>query len=103
MITIRVKKLTGLSAIRGLINKKHISPVYIETRFGIHTFGIKKPIDVVVLDNTFHVVRLCKGMRPNRIYMWNPLYRYALELPEGSIEHLHIKKGVGIRLIFKKL
>ena len=57
-----------------------------KTRYGIHTFGMKYPIDIVILDNQNRVAVLKKAMEQNRIFLWNIKYETVLELPAGTIE-----------------
>lgn len=92
MITISIKKASTIKEkIIGLIGKKEPIMLLINTRFGIHTFGLKFPIDVVILNQNSRVVKLKKSLKPNRIFLWNPIYDAVLELPEGSINRLKIK------------
>ncbi|HSW87652.1 MAG TPA: DUF192 domain-containing protein [Candidatus Saccharimonadales bacterium] len=100
MISLHVKKTqTNLEKIVGLIGKKQPYPLFLETRFGIHTFGVCFPIDVIILDKKFHVRDLYVSMKPNRIFLWNPLYPYVIELPEGTIAAKKIKKGEMIKIV----
>lgn len=52
---------------------------------GIHTFGMRFPIDVVVLDRELRVVAFVSDLLPNRL---TKVYRHAasvLELPAGTL------------------
>lgn len=64
---------------------KEPRPIYFETRLGVHTFDMKFPIDVVVLDEKNRVVVIRKNMKPNRFFFWNPKYRRVLEFSTGSL------------------
>lgn len=66
---------------RGLAGIKKIYPVYFETRLGIHTFGMKQSIDVMVLDSKNRIVIIRKNLGPNKIFVWNPKYAKVVELP----------------------
>ena len=94
MVFLKVKTLKSLKdkAI-GLIGKKHAFPVTFKTRFGIHTFGLKFPIDVLILNNKNRVVLLKKNMLPSRIFIWPIQYDTVVELPKGEIERLKINTG----------
>jgi len=59
--------------------------LFIETRFGIHTFGMKVPLDVVILNDEDKVVKIKEDLMPGKIFVWNPKYKKILELPQGSI------------------
>lgn len=92
-IHLHVKEAKGLwEKGIGLINKKPTA-LLLRTRFGIHTFGMRYPIDVLVLDNANRVVKLTKKMMPNKIFVWNPKFNRVIEMPTKTIEDLHIFKG----------
>lgn len=95
------KKATSfLDKSLGLIINKNTEALFLETRFGIHTFFLKKPIDIVVLSLTYSVVKIKKSLKPNSIFIWNPKYKYVLELPEGRLEKS--KTNIGDMLTLKK-
>lgn len=62
--------------------------VYFETRWGVHTLGMKFPIDVVVLDEGGVVRAIKRDIKPNRCFFWNPKHRRVLELPTGCLIEL---------------
>lgn len=76
----------------GLILNKNLS-LLIQTRWGIHTFGLKKPIWAGVLDSNQIVVK-ATIVKPNRILFWNPKYNTILELTS----HIHTSIEVGDKL-----
>jgi uncharacterized protein len=80
----------------GLIGKDKVSPIYFETRWGIHTFGVRSAIDVLILDNFNKVAVMKKNLKPNRIWLWNPKYKKVMELPGGEINKLKIKIGTRV-------
>ena len=92
MITLFVKEARSLKekAI-GLIGKEKPASLLIKTRFGIHTFGLKFPIDVLILDKKNKVVFLKKNLMPWRIFLWNPMFDKVLEMPLGTIDKKKIK------------
>ncbi len=93
MITIPVKHLsTFKEATIGLIHSKVAYPVYFQTRYGIHTFGMKFPIDVLILNDDFIVTRI-KKLSCNAIFFWPPIYRHVIELPENYIQSNTIAIG----------
>ncbi len=99
MITLKVKLLkTDWEKSVGLIGAKKIYPVFFTTRWGIHTFGVLFPIDVLILDNDNRVVKLTKNLPPNRLFFWNPKYERVVELPTGTIEEKQITVGDNIVL-----
>lgn len=93
------KSLWGKS--KGLIGKKKITPLLLRTRFGIHTVGVKSPIDILVVDKRNRVVKLTRSLRPNRLFFWNPIYNTVLELPQGYIEKEHITIGDNVLIDIK--
>lgn len=70
----------------GLLKSENPAALFFRTQFGIHTFGMKFPIDIVICDSALRVHKIKKGLKPNRFFFWNPLWSYVFELPEGSIE-----------------
>ena len=96
MIKLKVKKLTSLKdRSKGLIRLKKIYPVYFETRFGIHTFGMKVPIDIFVLDDGFNVVKVGKNIMPGNLFFWNPKYKKIIETPTNFLK---VNKGEIVQL-----
>ncbi len=70
----------------GLLKKDSNSCLVIKTRFGIHTIGMKNPIDILILDRKNKVARLKENLSPQRIFIWNPKLDTVLEIPMGSIK-----------------
>lgn len=99
MISIPVKEAGNLrEKIIGLIGKEKPASLLIKTRFGIHTFGLKFSIDVLILDKYNNVVAIKKNLKPKRIFVWNPVYEKVLELPEGTINEKGLKVGHKLNL-----
>lgn len=99
MIIIAVKEAENLKEkIQGLIGKATPQALMIKTHFGIHTFGLKFPIDVLILNGKNEVVSMKKNFLPNRIFVWNPLYDRVIELPAETIEKKKIKISSVIEL-----
>ena len=71
---------------RGLINSNSPKTVVFYTRFGIHTFGVKYPIDVIIIDKKSNVVSIKENLQPNRVYLWNPKYNLVIELKNGAVK-----------------
>jgi uncharacterized membrane protein (UPF0127 family) len=70
----------------GLLLYKSPRAMVFRTRFGIHTFFMKYPIDVAVLDKDKKVRKIKKNLQPNRIFLWNPDFEIVFELPTGTLE-----------------
>lgn len=77
---------TGLGKIKGLLGQKSCNPVIFNTRFGIHTFFLRFPIDVIIADKNKKIVFIKKNLRPNRFLFWNPKYDIVIELPSGTLD-----------------
>ena len=81
----------------GMILKKNSEGLFFRTRFGIHTFFMKKPIDILILDSLDKVVRIKPNLKPNKIFVWDFKFDKIVELPEGSVNKLKIKVGDEIK------
>lgn len=100
MIVLKVKTAKNLKEKTfGLIGRKYAESLLIKTRFGIHTFFLKFPIDVIVLDKNYEVKYIKENLKPNRIFIWNPLYDTVIEMPEKTVNEKKIKKGDKIETI----
>ena len=94
MITIKVKRAAWIGdKIRGVIGRNHMQPFFIQTIFGIHTFGVARPIDVIILDRDNRIRILKKSLSPNRVFFWNPRFDGVLEMPQNSITSLKLRVG----------
>lgn len=103
MHTLRVKKAkTFLESTIGLIGASKPYPLLLQTRFGIHTFGVRFPLDILILDDTYRVVVIKKSLRPNHIFIWPPKWQWILELPQGTIERKKLHVGEQISLSFQQ-
>lgn len=69
----------------GLLKYKKPQAMLLKTHFGIHTFGMQYPIDVVILDKNNKVVQIKTDLKPNNIFVWNIKYDCVIELPKGSV------------------
>lgn len=85
--------------IKGLIGEKQVKPLLLQTRFGIHTFGVQLPIDILVLDKENRVVKCKVGLKPNRVFFWNPKHKRIIELASGFLDknHIHIGDTIALR------
>ncbi len=71
--------------LEGLLKSNKLDSLFMKTRWGVHTFGMKFPIDCLVLDGELTVKALRENMKPNCFFFWPPRYRNVLELPSGAI------------------
>lgn len=86
-----------LDQLLGLLQKKHKAMLFL-TRFGIHTFGMKNKIDVLVLNNQNITVKIKSNLKPNRIFLWNPKFNILIELPEGALKKSKTKLGDRLKI-----
>lgn len=77
----------------GLIIKSNPRCMIFKTRFGIHTFFMKEPIDVLVLDKQNKVVVVKKSLKPWMLFLWNPKFEVVVELPADIIDKTKTKLG----------
>jgi uncharacterized membrane protein (UPF0127 family) len=99
MIKVKVRLCSSITnRTFGQIGKKEPEALMFLTRFGIHTFGIKFPLDILVLDSNNVVVKLKKSLNPNRVFFWPLKFDKVLELPGGYIGGKNINIGSKISL-----
>lgn len=70
----------------GLLSKRNPRSLVFDTHFGLHTFGMTVPIDILVLDQQSRVKKIGKGIKPNRLFFYNPFFHLIIELPEGTVD-----------------
>ena len=101
MIKIKARKATGITEkIIGLIGQKKLFPLFLKTRWGIHTFGMKIPLDIIVLNNEYKIVRIKKNLKPKRFFFWPPIYNKVLELPLKFSQQNKLRLGQKITVDF---
>lgn len=81
----------------GMILSKNSEGLIFKTRFGIHTFFMRKSIDVIVLDKENKVVQISENLRPNNIFLWNPKFNIIIELPQGLVKKSKTKVGDSLK------
>ncbi|HYE67362.1 MAG TPA: DUF192 domain-containing protein [Anaerovoracaceae bacterium] len=87
---------TFFSRLVGWIGKKQIieeEALLIIPCSGVHTFGMKVPIDVVFLDSNNTVIKTVSKLKPNRITSQHANAAKVLELKAENIEKYGIKNG----------
>lgn len=80
----------------GLLKRSTLGPeeaLWLMPSKGIHTIGMKFPIDVVFLDKNNFVLRIVSGMVPNRIGGIKLRAYSVLELPNGTIKKSYTEVG----------
>jgi len=98
-VKIKVKLATSLwDSFFGLIDKRNTPPMQFRTRFGIHTFFLSYPIDILVLDSELRVKVTKKNLLPFNFFFYNPTYYNVIELEAGFIAKNKINLGDKIEL-----
>ena len=60
---------------------------------GVHTIGMKFPIDVVYLDSQYQVIHVCHELHPFRIAAVKFRARSVVELPAGTLAQTQTSVG----------
>ena len=60
---------------------------------GVHTFGMRYPIDVVFLDKSLRVLHTIQKMPPQHTSPIKLSAQSVLELPAGTIDRSHLSCG----------
>jgi len=85
-----------LTRLVGLLKRSHLGPeeaLWLMPSKGIHTIGMKFPIDVVFLTKDNQVVGLISGLAPYRISAIHLTGYSVLELPNGTIRKSRTELG----------
>jgi uncharacterized membrane protein (UPF0127 family) len=85
-----------LTRLVGLLKRTHLGPeeaLWLMPSKGIHTIGMKFPIDVVFLNRTQRVVGLTSGLAPYRISSVHFRSYSVIELPNGTIKKSQTELG----------
>jgi uncharacterized protein len=82
----------------GLLVKKNPRNLLFKTRFGIHTFFLKEPIDLLVLNQQLQIVKVKPSLKPNQLFFWNPKHSTVIELINGTIRKFNIKPGQFLKI-----
>lgn len=85
-----------LTRLVGLLKRTNLGPeeaLWLMPSKGIHTVGMKFPIDVVFLHKDCHVLGLISGMSPYRISSVHLRAYSVLELPNGTIRKSRTEIG----------
>ena len=80
----------------GLLKRTHLGPeeaLWLMPSKGIHTIGMKFPIDVLFLDKNCSVLGLISGMAPYRISNVHMRAYSVIELPSGMIKKSRTEIG----------
>jgi uncharacterized protein len=92
-----------LTRLVGLLKRKTLGPeeaLWLMPSKGIHTIGMKFPIDVIFLNGKNRVVSMIPAMVPRRISWFRFTAYSVLELPEGMIKKSQTEVGDQLEISF---
>lgn len=84
-----VMAVSILDRMKGLLGKKTMSTgegMWVKPCMGIHTFGMKFPIDAVFLNKENKIVAINKDLQPNHMTSIHLDAASVLELPAGTVD-----------------
>ncbi len=84
----------------GLLDRKNVAEgegLLLDRCLGIHTIGMRFPIDVLCLDRNLRVLRTIKEMPPFRACLLNRAL-FVMELPAGTISKTNTFVGDQIHI-----
>jgi hypothetical protein len=94
LVSYNAKQLNSLvSSAIGLIGEKSPKAVVLRTSFGIHTFGVRFPLDILILDKDMVVRKSQENLKRNRFFFWDPRFNLVIELPSGTINKTRTTVG----------
>jgi uncharacterized membrane protein (UPF0127 family) len=91
---------TVLKRMVGLLNRGRFEKgegLLLDRCYGIHTVGMRFPIDVLFLDKDLHVIRAVKALPPYRTCIVKKSV-YVLEVPVGALDSSHTEEGDQIQI-----
>lgn len=97
----RVARSAGLadtwwSRLRGLLLRKPLAAgegLVLTPCRGVHTYGMRTPIDAVVVDGSGRVVAVYRDLSPWRRTHYHREARHVVELPAGTAESTETRIG----------
>lgn len=87
---------TMFARMRGLLGRDSLTKgeaLLIRPCKGIHTFGMRFPIDVVFLDRQYKVVATSRHILPNRMSTIYISAQSVIELPTGVVDSCEVNPG----------
>jgi uncharacterized membrane protein (UPF0127 family) len=91
---------TVLKRVVGLLNRGRLDKgegLLLDRCYGIHTFGMRFPIDVLFLDKDLCVIRVVKALPPYRTCVVKKSI-YVLEVPVGALDASRTGEGDQIQI-----
>ena len=84
LVTVADSFFMRLKGLLGSASLPHGEALWIVPCTSVHTFGMRYPIDVVVLDRNLKTLAIYNTLRPNRMTRIYPAGCSVLELPAGT-------------------
>ena len=87
---------TSMSRMVGLLRHRGLNAgegLWIKPSSGVHTIGMRFPIDVIGLDKNRKVVKLWQNLVPYRITSVSVKVQSVVELPAGRIAEVDVQVG----------
>jgi len=87
---------TWASRLVGLLGTRSLAPthgLWLTPCNGVHTLGMRYPIDVIFLDGESRVRKIARRLRPHRLCLARRGVRSVLELPAGTLEEADVQLG----------
>ena len=84
---------------RGLLGRDGLAEgagLVIAPSQGVHTFGMRFPIDIVFVRRDGRVVRCRSSVKPRRVALWLTAFA-VIELPSGAIAEAGLRVGDQLR------
>lgn len=96
---------TRWGRLRGLLGRGPLRPgegLVLSPSRGVHMWGMRYPIDVVLADDRGRVVALYPGLRPWSRTGIHADAEHAVELPEGSIDRTGTRRGDSLEIVSRE-
>jgi len=93
---------TSLTRLWGLLGRRGLDAgggLWIVPSSGVHTIGMRFPIDVVGLDKDLRVIKLWRGLVPYRVTSVSLKMHSVLELSPGRIRESRIDVGDVLQVV----
>lgn len=91
-----------LTRLVGLLRRTSLGPeeaLWLIPSKGVHTFGMRFPIDIIFLNEDKKVIHTVRDLAPNRISRLQLRSRSILELPQGAIQKSATAVGDQIEIL----
>lgn len=96
-----VRPKTWLARNLGLIGQRALergAGMWFDRCWGIHTVGVRFPLDVLFLAGDLRVVGFERAVRPGRLAVVNGRSTHVIEMPAGTLDRADLLVGDTMRL-----